>query len=152
MVANFCNGCVYTQSLFHKLDVTQRSILSKVQLICVLLFSKKDNFGITKTYRGIILTAIVTKFYKALLFNHNQTKIEKILRKIHKFLFVDFSEVFDSIYRRKMEQILLAYSLPKETVTAIMMLQKNMKSMVTLISLKLLLVSCKEIHVDHFYL
>ena len=42
-------------------------------------------------------------------------------------LFVDFYKAFDSIHRGKMEQILLAYGLPKETVTAIMMLYKNMK-------------------------
>ena len=40
------------------------------------------------------------------------------------FLFVDFSKAFD---RGKMEQILLAYGLPKETATAIMMLNKNTK-------------------------
>ena len=34
---------------------------------------------------------------------------------------------FDSIHRRKMEQILLAYSLSKETVAATMMLNKNTK-------------------------
>ena len=42
----------------------------------------------------------------------------------------DFSKAFDSIHRRKMEQILLAYGLPKETATAIMMLYKNMEAMV----------------------
>ena len=42
-------------------------------------------------------------------------------------LFVDFSKASDSIHRGKMEQILLAYGLPKETVTAIMMLYKNKK-------------------------
>ena len=42
-------------------------------------------------------------------------------------LFVDFSKSFDSIHGEKMEQILLAYGLPKETVTAIMMLYKNTK-------------------------
>ena len=42
-------------------------------------------------------------------------------------LFVDFSKAFDSIYRGKMEQILLAYGLPKETVAVIMMLYKNTK-------------------------
>ena len=41
-------------------------------------------------------------------------------------LFVDFSKAFDSIHREKMEQILLTYGLSKETVTAIMMLYKNM--------------------------
>ena len=40
-------------------------------------------------------------------------------------LFVDFSKTFDSIHRGKMEQILLAYDLPKETVATIMMLYKN---------------------------
>ena len=42
-------------------------------------------------------------------------------------LFVDFSKTFDSIHRGKMEQILLAYGLPKETVAAIMILYKNTK-------------------------
>ena len=40
-------------------------------------------------------------------------------------LFVDFTNAFESIHRGKMEQILFAYSLPKETVAAIMMLYKN---------------------------
>ena len=39
--------------------------------------------------------------------------------------FVNFSKAFDSIPRGKMEQILLAYGLPKETVAVIMMLYKN---------------------------
>ena len=42
-------------------------------------------------------------------------------------LFADFSKAFDSIHRGKMEQTLLAYGLPKETVAAIMMLYKNTK-------------------------
>ena len=42
-------------------------------------------------------------------------------------LFVNFSKVFDSIHRGKMEQILLSYGLPKETVAAIMMVYKNTK-------------------------
>ena len=37
-------------------------------------------------------------------------------------LFVDFSKAFDSILREKMEQILLANGLLKETVAAITML------------------------------
>ena len=41
--------------------------------------------------------------------------------------FLDFFKAFDSIHRGKMEQILLAYGLPKVTVAAIMMLYKNMK-------------------------
>ena len=43
-------------------------------------------------------------------------------------LFVDFSKAFDSIYKGDMEQILLAYGLPKEkTIAAIMMLYRNTK-------------------------
>ena len=41
--------------------------------------------------------------------------------------FVDFSKTFDSIHRRKMEQILLANGQLKETVAAIMMRYKNTK-------------------------
>ena len=42
-------------------------------------------------------------------------------------LFVDFTKAFDSIWRGKMEQILLAYGLPKETVTVITILYRNTK-------------------------
>ena len=40
-------------------------------------------------------------------------------------LFVNFTKTFDSIHRGKMEQILLTYSQPKETVADIMMLYRN---------------------------
>ena len=40
---------------------------------------------------------------------------------------VDFTNAFDSIHRGKMEQILLVYGLPKETVAAIMILYRNTK-------------------------
>ena len=42
-------------------------------------------------------------------------------------LFVDFTQAFDSIHRGKMEQILQAYGIPKETVAAIMILYRNTK-------------------------
>ena len=42
-------------------------------------------------------------------------------------LFVNFTKVFDSIHRRKMKQILLAYGQPKETVAAITILYRNTK-------------------------
>ena len=45
-------------------------------------------------------------------------------------LIVDFSMAFNSIIRGKTEQILLADGLPQKTVTAIMMLYKNMKAVV----------------------
>ena len=45
-------------------------------------------------------------------------------------LIVDLTKAFDSIHRGKMEQILLAYGLPEETVAAIMILYRNTKGKV----------------------
>ena len=45
-------------------------------------------------------------------------------------LFVDFTKAFDSIHRGKMEQIIVAYGLPKETVAAITILYTNTKGKV----------------------
>ena len=42
-------------------------------------------------------------------------------------IFVDFTKAFDSIHREKMEQILQAYGIPKETVAAILLLYRNIK-------------------------
>ena len=124
---------------------------------CILSFPKKGDLGLAKNYRGITLTSIAAKIYNALLHNHSEPKIENILRKnlngfwrnrstmsqiltIHRILegvcaknleatilFVDLTKAFDSIHKGKMEQILLACSLPKETVTAIMILNREVK-------------------------
>ena len=45
-------------------------------------------------------------------------------------MLADFFQGFDSIHRGKIKQILLAYGLPKETVTTKMMLYKDTKAMV----------------------
>ena len=50
--------------------------------------------------------------------------MQKTLRQ-HSYLSISARHL--TIYRGKMEQILLAYGIPKETVTAIMMLYKNTK-------------------------
>ena len=42
-------------------------------------------------------------------------------------IFVDFTKALDSIHRGKMEQILLVYGIPKETVAAITILYRNTK-------------------------
>ena len=47
-------------------------------------------------------------------------------------LFVDFTKANDYIHRGKIEQILVAYGLPKETVVAIMILYRNTKVKVCL--------------------
>ena len=124
---------------------------------CILPFPKKGDLGLAKNYRGITLTSIAAKIYNALLRNSIEPKIHNILRKNQKgfrrnrsttsqiltirrilegvraknlqatLLFVDFTKAFDSIHRGKMELILLAYGLPKETVAAIMILYRNTK-------------------------
>ena len=116
-------------------------------------FPKKGDLGLAKNYRGITLTCIAAKIYNALLrncidnilrknqngFRRNKSTTSQILtiRKILEgvraknlqaaLLFVDFNKAFDSIHRGKMEQILLVYGLPKETVAAITILYRNTK-------------------------
>ena len=122
-----------------------------------IYLSDKGDLGLAKNYRGITLTSIAAKIYNALLRNRIEPKIDNILRKnqngfrrnrsttsqiltIRRILegvraknlqatliFVDFTKAFDSIHRGKMEQILLAYGIPKETVAAITILYRNTK-------------------------
>ena len=124
---------------------------------CILPFPKKGDLELVKNYRGITLTSIATKIYNALLRNRIEPKIDNLLRKnqnsfrrnrpttsqiltirrilegvraknlLVTILFVDFTKAFDSIHWGKMEQILQAYGLPKETVAAIMILYSNTK-------------------------
>ena len=119
---------------------------------CILPFPKKGHLGLAKNFRGITLTSIAAKIYYALLRNGIEPKIDIILRKnqdgfrrnrsmtsqilaIRRILegirakylrgilvFVDLNKAFNSIHRGKMEQILLAYNLAKETVEAITIL------------------------------
>ena len=124
---------------------------------CILPFPIKGDLRLAKNYRGITLTSIAAKVYNAPLCNRIEPKIYYVLRKNQNgfwrnrsttsqiftirrilegvgsknlqttILFVDFTKAFDSIHRGKMEQILLAYGLPKETVAAIMLLHRNTK-------------------------
>ena len=125
--------------------------------VCILPFLKKGDLGLSKNYRSITFTFIAAKIYNALLRNCIEPKIDNILRKNQNgfrrnrsttsqiltirrilegvraknleatILFVEFSLAFDSIHREKMERILLAYGLPKETVAATMMPYRNTK-------------------------
>ena len=114
---------------------------------CILPFFKKGDLGIAKNYRGITLTSIAAKIDNALLGDRIEPKIENILQKNQNsfrrnrsmksqiltirqilegvraknlepiILFVDFSKAFESIHRRNIEQILLAYSLPPKKLS-----------------------------------
>ncbi len=127
---------------------------------CILPFPKKGDLGQATNFRGITLTSIAAKIYNMLLLNRIQPEMEKVLRRNQNgyrknrstvgqiltvrrvieginsknltaaLLFVDFSKAFDSVHRGQMEEILLAYGIPAETVTAVMMLYKNTKSLV----------------------
>ena len=56
--------------------------LKSIYLSCSILpFSNKADFGITKNYRGITLTYRAAEIYKALLRNHIELEIKKILWK-----------------------------------------------------------------------
>ena len=117
----------------------------------------KGDIRITKNFRGITLTARAAEVYNALLLNRLKLEMEKICRKNQNrpttlsdsnnpldnrsrtrnnmeaiLLLVDFIQEFDSTLNRKMEQILVAHSLPKEIVTISMMLYRNTKGIVRL--------------------
>ena len=124
---------------------------------CILPFPKKGDLGLAKNYRGITFTSIAAKIYNALLRNRIEPKIDNIFRKHQNgfrrnksttsqiltirrilegvptktlqatILFIDCTKAFDSIHRGKMEQILQAYGLPKETVAAMTILYWNTK-------------------------
>ena len=124
---------------------------------CIVPFPKKGDHGLAKNCQGITLTSIEAKIYNALLRNRIEPKSDYILKKNQNgfrknrsttsqkltirrilkgvrakkqqaaLLFVNFAKAYDSIHRGKMEQILLAYGLPKETVAAIMILYRNTK-------------------------
>ena len=123
---------------------------------CILPFPK-DDLRLAKKCRDITLISIAAKIHNALLRNRTEPKIDNILSKnqnvfrrnrstTSKILtnrrilegvrsknlqatlsFVNFTKAFGTMHREKMEQILLAYGLPKETVAAIMMLYRNIE-------------------------
>ena len=116
----------------------------------ILPFPKKGDLGITKNYRVIYLKTRAAKVHYVVLVNHIQPEIEKILRKNQNGFRRNFTDSdyqsnhqrntgkesrsnitirrFDSIHIVKMEQKLLAYGLPKETATDIMILYKKTKA------------------------
>ena len=143
--------------LRHYTAVYNKNTIDRWTMGCIHPFPKKGDLGLAKNYRGITLTSIAAKIYNSLLRNSIEPKIDNILRKNQNgfrrnrsttsqiltvcrilegvraknleatILFDNFAKAFDSIHRGKIEQILLAYGLPKKTVAAIMMLYRNTK-------------------------
>ena len=89
-------------------------------------FSTKSHLKLGKFLRKIrtVFREINSQLYR---FWQSIKSLKKffVQKTLKQHLFVDFSKIFASIHGAKMEQILLAYGLPKETVTAIMMLYRN---------------------------
>ena len=84
-----------------------------------ILRENQNGFRRNKSTTSQILTI------RRILEGYGQKKKKQKLQTT--ILFVDFTKAFDSIHRGKMEQILLAYGLSKETVAAIMILNRNTK-------------------------
>ena len=123
-------------------------------------FNKKGGFWITRNCRRITSSATAAKVHNALIFNRIRPAVVKIFRKnltgfwinrsttsqiltirriiesvcIKHFeatlLFIDFFKVFNSRHGGKRVQMLLANSLPQETLSTIMIIYKNTKAMV----------------------
>ena len=143
--------------LWHCNTVYNQNPIDRWMKGCILPFPKRCDLGLSQNYWGITLTSIAAKIYNALQQNRIEPRIDNILRKNQSgcrrnrsmtsqiltirrllegvraknlqatLLFVNFTKAFDSIHRGKMEQILLAYGIPRETVTAITILYRNTK-------------------------
>ena len=128
------------------------SIWSKSIIITI---PKKGELGIPKNYRGISLTYIAAKIYNRILLHRIEYPIENILRDNHNgfragrstighilalrrlmegikaenltavLSFIDFRQPFDSIHRKKMLKILMAYGIPGKIVNAIAIMYDN---------------------------
>ena len=90
-------------------------ILSSQNLQCNILRKKQNGFRRNRSTTSQILTI------RRIL---EDVRAKNLLATL---LFVNFTKAFDSIHRGKMEQILLAFGLPKETVATIMILYRNTK-------------------------
>ena len=145
----------YDNHQAEKYMIVLSQILSTLQSILHLVFHKATRWDSDNSRDNTYIHS--SQNYNALLRNRIEPKMENILRKNQNgfrrnrsttsqiltirrilegvqaknlqatLLFVDFTKAFDSIHRGKMEQILLAYGLPKETVAAIMILYRNTK-------------------------
>ena len=80
-----------------------------LEMIIIISYSNQTNL---KSYNSVQISC---------------TKNSLSYNCLEMIIIISYSKWFDSIHRGKMEQILLAYGLPKETVAAITILYRNTK-------------------------
>ena len=97
-------------------------------MFIMICFSTVSNLKLRKILGKIITTfvEIDPQLYRFWVSIESSTDSAQNLEAT--LLFIDFSKLFGSIQRGKMEQVLLAYDLPEETVTPLIYFFKNVKA------------------------
>ena len=125
-----------------------------------MYLAKKGDLSSINNYHGITLTCTAAKIYNIILLNRIRPAVNIILRKnqngfrtnrsisgqiltvrriiesansknrIATILFIDFSKALDSIHRVNMVEILNAYGILYDIISAITLAYKNTKSIV----------------------
>ena len=128
----------------------------------MIVIPKKGDLSLPSNHRGISLLSIVTKVFNRIIMNRTQPKIDPYLRSNQNVLrpgssttaqilalrrllkgvkeqnlkatvvFIDFKKAFDSIHRGKMLNLLIAYGVPEQLVSAIGLLYTGTKAKIPL--------------------